>query len=409
MPVHCLALPAPLRTPLARLQLLLRILVFVCAFKTCAATPQPAAPVYDGVIRQNPDGRMEAYLRPPFNNSHASFLEIMPDGSLALAYFSGTQEGQAGVAIVLTQLPPGATEWPLAHTISQRANFSNQNPVLLSDPQSGVFHVFHSQQAADAGESDSQVWHLQSTDNGRTFTTPRPLFTQPGTFDRNRILRAWDGSLVFPIYSARGNNSDQYSAMQINPDLNGDLNRGWRNFTVQGSNYLVQPTLWWWPHPHGPQLRALFRDRRAERIYYAHSNDLGRTWSVPVPTAFPNNNAAIQVNVMHASQGRPIALVFNNSTGADANDRAPLTVALSYDGGVTWPFQRNLEPPVPQPPGQGTGDPIIEHSYPSIVQGKDGVVHVAYTWNRETVKYCAFTVEWIKGERGGAMPLNFQS
>ncbi len=60
--------------------------------------------------------------------------------------------------------------------------------------------------------------------------------------------------------------------------------------------------------------------------------------------------------------------------------RAPMTVAISADGGESWPWLRNLD--------EGDGYCMTnnseqklnrEFSYPSIKQGADGNLHIAYT------------------------------
>lgn len=140
----------------------------------------------------------------------------------------------------------------------------------------------------------------------------------------------------------------------------------------------------------------------------------------------PNNNSSIQFTTL--ANGH-LALVFNNSSAAnstgrraslyddieDAEDsgalrtqeasvrgtafwgapRAPMTLAISTDGGLTWPVMRNLE----------TGDGYCmtnnsserlnrEFSYPSIVQSQDGRLHIAFTYFRQRIKHVCVTEEW---------------
>ena len=72
--------------------------------------------------------------------------------------------------------------------------------------------------------------------------------------------------------------------------------------------------------------------------------------------------------------------------------------AISEDNGKTWPYKRNLE----------TGDGYCmsnnsekqinrEFSYPSIKQGADGALHIAYTYWRQKIKYVRVTEDWVKG------------
>lgn len=82
-----------------------------------------------------------------------------------------------------------------------------------------------------------------------------------------------------------------------------------------------------------------------------------------------------------------LALVFNNLQGGA---RTPLSIALSGDSGSTWPYVRDLD----TTPG---GD----FSYPSIIEGADGLIHVTYTYNRESIKYIRVSSEWVK--HGGSI------
>jgi predicted neuraminidase len=53
-------------------------------------------------------------------------------------------------------------------------------------------------------------------------------------------------------------------------------------------------------------------------------------------------------------------------------------VALSDDGGATWPRCRVVET---------AGG---EYSYPAIIQTADGLVHLTYTYRRTHIKHVAF-------------------
>ena len=80
--------------------------------------------------------------------------------------------------------------------------------------------------------------------------------------------------------------------------------------------------------------------------------------------------------------------------------RAPMTVAISADGGKSWPWRRNLD--------EGDGYCMTnnsqdkrnrEFSYPSINQTPDGTLHIAYTWFRQAIKYVRVSPDWVKKAR----------
>jgi predicted neuraminidase len=77
--------------------------------------------------------------------------------------------------------------------------------------------------------------------------------------------------------------------------------------------------------------------------------------------------------------------------------RAPLTLALSQDDGLTWPWHRHLE----------TGDGWCmsnnseqglnrEYSYPSIAQSEEGALHLAYTVFRQHIRHTRIMPDWVK-------------
>jgi predicted neuraminidase len=80
--------------------------------------------------------------------------------------------------------------------------------------------------------------------------------------------------------------------------------------------------------------------------------------------------------------------------------RAPMTLAISHDGGKSWPLQRNLD--------EGDGYCMTnnsqqklnrEFSYPSIKQGAGGELHIAYTFYRQAIKYVRVEESWVAGGR----------
>ena len=62
-----------------------------------------------------------------------------------------------------------------------------------------------------------------------------------------------------------------------------------------------------------------------------------------------------------------------------------------------------------EPEGGGDGGDVDEeapgmgeYSYPSLVEFPAGVVHVSYTFRRETVRYCRISEKWITQGPGTA-------
>lgn len=371
------------------------LLFFMLACGFSFAQQAGKAP-YDGVVRPGPGGTMQAYLPVIFANSHASNLLFLPNGDLLCTWFSGSREGSSDVAIVLSRLDKGSTQWTKPIVLARDPRYSMQNPVLFRAPD-GKLWLFHTAQLAGKGQANSIIEELTSSNNGHTWTKTKPLFTEPGSFDRQPLVVSGN-EWIMPMYftPSRGiitGAENNYSAMKITND-NGVH---WKQCDVPQSNGLVQPSvLRLAPH----RFIAFFRSRFADWIYKSKSSD-GCKWSPPVPTQLPNNNSSIQAALLRNGH---IVIVFNNVQATDKRGkptsaaRKPLSVALSVDGGKTWPWVRDVETGVPGNDAaydlpEKTGHD--EYSYPSIKQGPDGNLHMSYTFRRATIKYVTFSEQWI--------------
>jgi predicted neuraminidase len=173
-------------------------------------------------------------------------------------------------------------------------------------------------------------------------------------------------------------------------------------------------------------LVALFRSRWADRIHLSRSRD-GRAWSAPMPTGLPNNNSSIQATRL--ADGR-LALAYNHSAASPGmarrlslyddiggalpaaakpgareaiwgTPRAPMSLALSEDGGRSWPFRRDVETGDGHCLTNNSKDGLNrELSYPSVTQTADGALHLAYTHWRRAIRHVRLDADWVKG-RGG--------
>ena len=338
-----------------------------------ASTPSPKK--FDGVLRNVGDGRQDAYLIPPFASNHASFVEKDSKERLTMAWFSGSKEGESGVAIVVSTYDGVNKRWGNASVVSQRDGYSNQNPVLFWDDANATLHLFHSQQQADKGESESTVWHLEASGSG--WSTPKKIFSKAGSFDRNRMVVGLDHRWIFPMYYASQPNYCHIKTLQPGQDPE---KASWGNENFVNTDDLVQPTVIR-PAKGKPALKAFMRDRNSEHIYTAESTDDGMTWSAAKASSLPNNNAGIQALTL--ASGR-VALVYNPQT----TSRDPIAISLSEDGGESWAYTRILE----------HEDGKQEFSYPSLLQTSDGRIHVTYTWKRETIKYSVIDEDWVMAQ-----------
>jgi predicted neuraminidase len=303
-----------------------------------------------------------------YPSCHASTLVELPDGGLLAAWFAGSEEGAPDVAELGARLAPGASEWSKSQVLVDTPGKADGNPVLHVDRKGRVW-IFYVTKENDRRPQWAQcpLKCRVSTDGGRTFGPERILHQKLGWMDRNKPIYLANGDLLLPIYDER----DWTSLMFISPD-DGATWFPSQRIVAKGGN--IQPTM---VQLGDGSLLALMRTGSSDhRLWRAASRDNGRTWTAPEETNLPNPNSAC--DMVRLANGH-LVLVFNNSS----QGRTPLTVALSTDEGQSWSHLRNLE----TTPG--------EYSYPAVIQTRDGIIHVTYTYLRKSIKHAVFNEAWI--------------
>jgi len=114
------------------------------------------------------------------------------------------------------------------------------------------------------------------------------------------------------------------------------------------------------------------------------SEDGGLSWSQMAATSLPNPSAG--TDALTLDDGRQL-LVYNHSgRGKKAPGRRILNVALSSDG-INWNPVLTLE------------NQKGEYSYPAVIQTSDGLVHITYTYLRESVKHVVIDPRNLPGTK----------
>ncbi len=313
------------------------------------------------------------YARAPFPSAHASTIVETRDGLVA-AWFGGTEEGNPDVGIWLSR--QDGDRWSAPVEVASGAQpdgtrYPCWNPVLFQ-PSHGPLLLFYK-----VGPSPAAWWGLVRTsrDNGRTWSDavrlPRgmlgPIRAKPVELPDGNVLAGSsteDAGWVVHLERFRGPGDSalgraDWSIALASPDA-------WR--TIGPLNdptafAAIQPTIL----VHSPtRLQILCRSRQGV-ITEAWSRDGGRTWSRMTATGLPNPSAGIDATRL--ADGR-FLLAYNPTS----RDRQKLAIARSRDGTV-WRDAAVL------------ADSAGEYSYPAMIQTRDGLVHVTFTWNRERIRH----------------------
>ena len=360
----------------------------------------------NGRIYQNADmGTLEALLPTGgYKTAHAPALLELPSGDLLCAWFAGTYEGSADIHIICSRLPAGADTWLPPVEISGDPKRSEQNPSLFYGPDNAVWALYTAQLDRQPGKDNMQFTSVircqKSQDGGLTWGPYETLFPREGSFCRQPIQILRSGRWIFGNWLC----TDSASGLSGDPSvfqLSDNAGATWRQVEVPHSNGRVHPTVVELEDGH---LVAFMRSREADFIYRTESFDWGENWSIPKPTPLPNNNSSI--SAIRLQSGR-IAVACNPTCTPSPEPgkaawpglRCPVAVALSEDGGLSFPLIRWMER------GEGfMGEENRtnnrQYEYPCLTQGRDGAIHLAYAANtRLGIKYVRFTEQDVIGKK----------
>lgn len=371
-----------------------------------------------------PFDREECYLPALTAQCHASNLLILDNGDLLCAWFGGSQEGKPDISIYLARLTQGFKTWSPAQKVTFDSTRSEQNPVLHQISASEIWLLYTSQ---NAGDQDSAVVKQQvSNDHGHSWSQPKILFDEAGTFIRQPVVRASENNLVIPTFKCRTEpgtrwvGNDDVSAVR----LSSDEGKTWKEVEIPSSYGAVHMQI---NQLKGGSYLGLFRSRWADNIYSSNSTD-GIIWSSPKPIDLPNPNSGICFSVLPSGR---VLVVYNHSSRSNAigrreglydeiaevgddrgnqapkhgkeafwgAPRAPLCLGWSDDDGISWEhclledgdgycMTNNSEQRLNR-----------ELSYPSMAVAQDGSVYVAFTYWRQRIKFVRIAAENVENFR----------
>ncbi len=360
----------------------------------------------DGTMYWNEDlGTVEAMIPPGgYKTAHGPGLLELENGDILCVWFAGSFEGNADVNVVCARLPKGADKWEETVEVSHDPDRSEQNPSLFAGPDGKVWAIYTSQLSRVEGKDNMQFTSVircqKSSDGGKTWSDYETIFPEEGSFCRQPIQVLSNGRWIFGNWIC----TDSELGLTGDPTafrISDDEGKTWKRVDMPKSNGAVHANVVELEPGH---LVAFMRSRAADNIYRSESKDNGDTWMAPVPTVLPNNNSSI--SAVKLKSGR-IAIAYNPTCTPCPTPgiaswpglRCPVAVALSEDGGITFPMIRYMER------GEGyMGDENKtnnkQYEYPYIMQGRDGRLHLAYAYkDRIGVKYMSFTEEDVMGKK----------
>jgi predicted neuraminidase len=299
----------------------------------------------------------------PYPQIHATTIVETPTG-LVTAWFGGTAERNPDVCIwVSRQLPDGKWTEGVETANGVQADGKRHptwNPVLFQ-PKGAPLMLFYK-----VGPSPSTWWGelKTSVDGGKTWSAAQKL--PKGIFGpiKNKPVQLANGDILCPT----SNETDtKPSAWAIYFERTSDLGKTWSRTELLHDGLkigAIQPSILFLG---GDKLQAVGRTKQG-KVFQITSDDAGKTWGEISLTDLPNPNSG--TDAVTLADGRHL-LIYNHTP----KGRSPLNLAVSQDG-KTWEAALVFE-----------DEPKKEFSYPAIIQTKDGLVHITYTWQRKKVKH----------------------
>lgn len=352
---------------------------------------------------------------------HSSCIVECPNGDLLVCWFRGSGERTApDVVIEGARLRQGSSKWSPVFQMADTPNIPDCNPVMFIDANDELWLFWIAVPAnswedsllryrkSKAYQADgAPKWYWQNTlilkpgerfaeamekgfdsmelpdlDYGGHAGRPvealveaakNPSLRQKGWMPRTHLNVLPSGRILLPLYS-----DGYYVGLMAISD---DGGKNWRASEPIVGLALNQPSV---VRKKDGTLIAYMRSEGAMRGFTqtSVSSDDGESWSTAISIDVLNPNSSLEVIALQ--DGRWV-MAFNDTPRGRAN----LTLALSDDEGKTWKWKRRLEE---MPGGQ--------FHYPSIIQTRDGQIHITYTHQPgaeadKTIKHVAVNADWI--------------
>ena len=360
-------------------------LLFVLAVGAAAwRAPQPPAPEFSVAPASVPDAAppyfAAAMLPTAAASAHAATLAELPDGRVAAAWFAGTREGAADVAVWFATLDH--EQWSAPRTIATRESTAAAtlgfvrkigNPVLyVAGDRLHLWFV----SVGLGGWAGSALNHSISLDGGNQWSPPARLQTSPfiniSTLVRAPPLSLANGEIGLPAYHEFIAKHGEWLRLAADGRVLDKVRMAHPGRTLQPAVAAFDTQ----------QALAILRDGGPGpgRIRATTSTNGGANWLPAKDLPLPNPNASVALLRLHSGH----LLIAGNGS----SNRNQLLLWISDDNGKNW----RSAPTVESDP-----DGLAEFSYPALLQAHDGRIHLAYTWRRQGIKHAVFSESWLDG------------
>ncbi len=321
---------------------------------------------------------------------HAGSAILLNDGNLRAFWFAGSREGATDVVIQTAVFDTKTGSWASPEVVIDRVTaekglsryikkLGNPLPVRSSQGKLQLYFVT----VSVGGWAGSSISWMESGDEGSSWSRPQRLITSPA-LNLSTLIKApgfdfTDGTQGLPVYHEWMGKFGEL--IRIDGGRVIDKRR------MSSGRALLQPIVF----IDAPEKAvAYFRQARSAgpaRIASAQTENAGQSWASGIDLDLANPNAAI-AGLQLSNGDRLIAL--NDLESA----RHRLVLAIAPAGTSNWNVIAELE----------SDQTLInglhrEFSYPSLLLGANGEVHLLYTYDRKKMKHVQFDPRWIESKK----------
>lgn len=319
----------------------------------------------------------------------------------------------------------GRTWEPLRYVRRSDGVQSFINPTPLVDRETGRIFLFHAECFRDAGNTggspdSSRLYVVTSDDDGETWSSPTDLtglfdgdpngqtLHMPGPghgiqlADGRLVLQVWHRrAIAFPVAERR------YGVTVIHSDDGGATWQAGGGVPLDGAYPLNEARLIERPDGALVVLGRYASGGTHPRIVSV-STDRGATWSPPVLDASTRPVNAIDTGIVRLTglgAREDSRLVFSRT---DSPTRRNMTVSISYDEGMSWPYSRVLT----EGPASYSDTVALPDGRIGVLYGREHVPGVTTSFSRDIV-FATFDLAWLTsgadtGRRGPETRLSFE-
>lgn len=307
-----------------------------------------------------------------------STLARLADGRIAAAWLAGPGNDESAAGIWLSIFGTSGWSQPLraaSRESTAAGTFAHMNglerPILLAE--GNWLHLWY--ESLPLGDwAGAAIVHSRSTDAGKTWSKAERLQSSPlGTLGSGLggpPLMLADGGLALPLDQRFPRQGSEWLRQSATGRIVDKIRLALPAPTQQAAIVTLDEQ----------RALAIFRDKRAgdHRAALSTANG-GQTWETAGELALPNPDAPLAL--LRLSSGH-LLLAGNPQAGKEA-----LQLWLSADEGKTWTMKRTVET---------ASDGAADFSAPALLQGRDGRIHLTYTWRQQAIRHAVFGAAWLE-------------